>query len=48
MSAVFDMFKIIPIDTSKNNNDVPPALIKGRALPVGGIDEVATAICTKN
>jgi hypothetical protein len=33
----------MPIEHSKNIIDEPPALIKGSALPVGGIEDVATA-----
>jgi hypothetical protein len=40
----FDIFSKIPIEHSKNISDEPPALIKGSALPVGGIDDVATAM----
>jgi hypothetical protein len=36
------------MEQSKNIKDEPPALINGRALPVGGIEEVATATCIKN
>jgi len=31
------------MEHNKNIIDEPPALIKGRALPVGGIEDVATA-----
>ena len=36
------------MEHNRNIIDEPPALIKGRALPVGGIDDVATATCIKN
>ncbi len=44
----FDIFNNMPIDNNKNIREEPPALMKGNALPVGGIDEVATATCIKN
>ena len=44
----FEIFNKIPIENNKNISDDPPALINGSALPVGGIDEVATATCIKN
>jgi len=39
----FDIFSNIPIEHKRNIIDDPPALMKGRALPVGGIEDVATA-----
>ena len=36
------MFSIIPMDIIWNTNEVPPAEKKGRGIPVGGTDEVAT------
>jgi hypothetical protein len=38
------MFNKMPIEHNKNIKDEPPALINGRALPVGGMEEVATAM----
>jgi hypothetical protein len=38
------MFSKIPTAPIKIKSEVPPALINGNTIPVGGIDEVTTAI----